>query len=66
MVAILRHGEDCPNEELCTIAARWCGMLEVRVDWRRARITIVCCVAYFQPCRWTSGDFSWLVMMGAY
>jgi hypothetical protein len=42
MVYDLRQGVDCPNEELWTIAAQWCGRLGVLMDWWRARITAVC------------------------
>jgi hypothetical protein len=54
MVLGLRHGEDYSDEELWTIATWWCGRLGVLVDWWRAWITTICCVAYFQPCGWTS------------
>jgi hypothetical protein len=49
MVSGLRHGADRSDEELWTIAAWWCGRLGVLVDWWRARITTVCCVAGCQP-----------------
>jgi hypothetical protein len=59
MVSGLRHGAHYPNEELWTIASRWCGRLGVLVDWWRAKITTICCVVGFQSYGWTSSGFSW-------
>jgi hypothetical protein len=57
MVSGLRHGEHHRYEELWTIVGWWCGKLGVLVDWRRAQITTVGCVAYFQPSGWNFDKF---------
>jgi hypothetical protein len=49
MVSGLRHEEDYIGKELWIISSLWCGKLGVLVDWRRAHISVVCCVAYLQP-----------------
>jgi hypothetical protein len=59
MVSGLRHGADHPDEELWD----YCNSVVWQVGSSGGLVESpdhkVCCVEYFQPCGWTSGDFSW-------